>query len=330
MYAWLMPEIKGDLAKDCKTVVVIPAFKVTKHIDKVVRSVISEVSKVIVIDDACPEGSGKKLLNQLDNNQVEVIFHDENRGVGGAVKTGYKRALELEADIIIKLDGDGQMDPANILTLVEAIREEKVNYAKGNRFYEISSLEQMPRVRIAGNLILTLLTKLSSGYWRIFDPANGFTAIDGRTLKKLPLDKIDNRYFFESDMLFRLRLANAVVADVPMKAKYGDEISNVSLKKVFFEFPVKYARNFFKRVFYLYYLRDFNLASIQLPIGVILFFTSIFRGLQAWIHSNATGIPTSAGTVVFCAILFLSGLQLILSFLNFDIENYPKKPIKKG
>lgn len=298
--------------------VVIPAFKVSAHIVNVIKSIGPEVKKIIVVDDACPESSGKLLQAAIIDPRLEVIYHTSNKGVGGAVKTGYKRALELGHGVIVKIDGDGQMDPLRIFELTTPILSNLSDYTKGNRFFEIEAVQQMPKIRILGNLGLTFMTKFSTGLWHIFDPNNGFTAIRGTTLEKLNLGKIDDRYFFESDMLFRLNLAQARVSDVSISAIYGAEKSNMKIKRVLIEFPLKHLRNYMKRIAYTYYLRDFSLASIELPLGIALSGFGLILGGYSWIHGIATGIPTATGTLVLIAMSFLSGLQLILAFLSYD------------
>jgi hypothetical protein len=290
----------------------------------VVNSIGPEVSKIIVVDDACPESSGRLLQEALSDPRLEIIYHKSNKGVGGAVKTGYARALELEYQIIIKIDGDGQMDTSKITDLIEPILANQADYSKGNRFFEIDAVQQMPKIRIVGNLALTFMTKFSTGHWHIFDPNNGFTAIRGTTLKKLKLNKIDDGYFFESDMLFRLNLVQARVSDVPLPAIYGNEKSNLNVKRVLVEFPVKHIRNYLKRIAYTYYLRDFNLASIELPLGIALTGFGLTLGAYSWIHGIITKAPTATGTLVLIAMSFLAGLQLILAFLSYDTNNLSK------
>ena len=289
-----------------------------------VNSIGPEVSKIIVVDDACPESSGRLLQEALSDPRLEIIYHKSNKGVGGAVKTGYARALELEYQIIIKIDGDGQMDTSKITDLIEPILANQADYSKGNRFFEIDAVQQMPKIRIVGNLALTFMTKFSTGHWHIFDPNNGFTAIRGTTLKKLKLNKIDDGYFFESDMLFRLNLVQARVSDVPLPAIYGNEKSNLNVKRVLVEFPVKHIRNYLKRIAYTYYLRDFNLASIELPLGIALTGFGLTLGAYSWIHGIITKAPTATGTLVLIAMSFLAGLQLILAFLSYDTNNLSK------
>jgi len=314
-------KIKSKHSSIC---VVIPAYKVSKHIVKVVESIGPEVNKILVVDDACPESTGNVLLKVCNDPRLEVMYHTGNKGVGGAVKTGYKRALELGYEIVVKVDGDGQMDSLKIMDLVDPILTGESDYTKGNRFFEIESIQKMPKIRIVGNLALSFMTKFSTGLWHVFDPNNGFTAIRGSTLEKLNLEKIDDRYFFESDMLFRLNLNRARVIDVPLAAIYGDEQSNLKITRILFEFPIKHTRNYLKRIAFTYYLRDFQLASIELPLGLLLLGFGLVLGGYSWIHGVINGVPTNTPTLILIAMSFLSGLQLILAFLAYDTNNSNK------
>lgn len=308
-----------NLKRSDGLMVVIPCFKVSRQILTTINRIGSNVDRIIVVDDACPESTGKIVSEYCRDKRVVVISHQINLGVGGAVKTGYRYALAHHANIIVKLDGDGQMDPESIDKLVLPIIQGRADYSKGNRFFSIEGLSQMPRLRLLGNLVLSFMTKFSSGYWKVFDPTNGFTAVDARTLLELPLDKVDNRYFFESDMLFRLGLIGARVKDVPIKAIYNDEKSNLKITRVIFEFPAKHFRNFTKRVIYSYYLRDLNLASIELPLGLLLVFCGSFIGLSNFINNYSNGAATPPGTLTLFSVLILMGIQLILAFFNHDI-----------
>jgi dolichol-phosphate mannosyltransferase len=301
--------------------VVIPSYKVRSQILDVVESIGPEVQKIIVVDDACPEKSGDLVKLSTKDPRVEVIFHATNLGVGGAVKTGYRRAIEIESDIIVKIDGDGQMDTSEIHKLINPIRNGHADYTKGNRFFDVEGVRAMPKIRIFGNLGLSFLTKLSTGYWRVFDPNNGFTAVSKSKLKFIPLEKVDNGYFFESDMLFRLKLTDAKVIDIPMPAHYGNEKSSLRISRVLIEFPFKHSRNFLKRIAYTYYLRDFNLASIELPLGLILSGFGLLLGAYNWVHGIVTNTATQTGTLILIAMSFLSGLQLILAFLSYDSKD---------
>jgi len=286
-----------------------------------------EVIRIYVIDDFCPEKSGSFVEENCKDERIVVIRHPENQGVGGAVMTGYCAAIADGMDVIVKIDGDGQMDPGLILDFVAPIATGEADYTKGNRFFDLEKVRSMPKMRFFGNAVLSFFCKLSSGYWNLFDPTNGYTAIHKNVARHLPFDKISRRYFFETDMLFRLNTLRAVVIDVPMAAKYGNEVSNLKISKVVGEFFVKHLRNFFKRIFYNFYLRDMSLASIELPLGILLIGFGFIHGTYHWIHSLQTGVPTPAGTVMLSAMPALMGLQLFLAFLSYDIASVPQRPI---
>ncbi|MCM0605457.1 MAG: glycosyltransferase family 2 protein [Xanthomonadaceae bacterium] len=309
--------------------IVIPSYKVQKTILKVLSAVGRDVSLIIVVDDACPEGSGKIVQSQCRDPRVKVLFHHENQGVGGAVCTGYQAALEEKMDIIVKLDSDGQMDPCFIGTLIKPIVEGRADYTKGNRFFKLSSLRSMPFIRLFGNSVLSFVAKLTSGYWNVMDPTNGFTAVYSTVLKQIDLTKLDRRYFFESDMLFRLGTIRAVVADVPMDALYGDEESHLSVIRVLFEFPLKYFSRSLKRFFYSYVLRDFNLGSIQFFLGMTLcLFGGVF-GVWRYYLSVHTGVPATSGQVMIAGLPVILGFQSLWAALQFDVTNLPKQPLQR-
>lgn len=315
---------------DGRIAVVIPAYRVTEHVVELISLIGPDISKIYVIDDACPDGSGQLVETQVTDPRVNVIYHKQNQGVGGAVMTGYCAAIADRAEVIVKLDGDGQMDPELISHFVEPILSSEADYTKGNRFYDLEEIRAMPSARLFGNAVLSLMTKLSSGYWNLFDPTNGYTAIHANVAKHLPFKKISHRYFFETDMLFRLNTLRAVVVDVPMDAKYGMEVSNLKISKIVGEFLFKHARNFVKRVFYNYYLRDLSIASIELPVGLLLLLFGVIYGCYHWLESAQLGLQTPAGTVMLAAMPVLMGLQFILAFIGYDINSVPTRPIHRN
>ncbi|WP_273828214.1 MULTISPECIES: glycosyltransferase family 2 protein [Pseudomonas] len=310
-----------------KIAVVIPCYKVKKHILNVIDEMIQEVDKIYVVDDCCPEASGDFVESNCTDQRVTVVRCVENQGVGGAVMTGYNAAILENMDIIVKVDGDGQMDPSLIPAFVAPIINGEADYTKGNRFFDLEEIRQMPKVRLFGNAVLSFMTKLSSGYWDLFDPTNGFTAIHRDVAKHLPMKKISRRYFFETDILFRLNTLRAVVVDIPMDAKYADEVSNLKISKIIGEFFLKHMRNMGKRIFYNYYLRDMSLASLELPIGLIMIILGSLFGISHWISSFQSGIATSAGTVMLSALPVILGTQLILAFIGHDIQSIPRRPL---
>lgn len=312
-----------------KLAVVIPCYKVTDHILSVIAKIGNEVHSIYVVDDKCPDNSGNLVQAECQDPRVKVLRHEVNQGVGGAVMSDYIAAMEDGADIIIKIDGDGQMDPSLISRFTTPIIESWADYTKGNRFYNLTHIRRMPGIRLFGNAALSLLAKLSTGYWNLFDPTNGYTAINARLIRHLQLDKISKRYFFETDMLFRLNILKAVVVDVPMDAHYGEEKSNLKISKILGEFMSKHIRNFSKRIFYNYFLRDMSAASFELVFGIFLLLFSITYGSVEWIHSIRTGHSAPLGSIMLAVVPFLTGLQFTIAFINHDVASVPNRPISR-
>jgi dolichol-phosphate mannosyltransferase len=323
-----MISTKDEKFSTARIAVVIPCYRVTKHILAVLSEIGEEVDRVYVVDDCCPDKSGDYVKNHCADHRVVVLHNVVNLGVGGAVLAGYRAALKDGMDIVVKVDGDGQMDPSLIPAFVAPIVSGAADYTKGNRFFSLDKIRTMPALRIFGNATLSFLTKLSSGYWDLFDPTNGFTAIHRDVALHLPFDKISNRYFFETDMLFRLNSLRAVVFDIPMDAKYGDEKSNLKIRRIVFDFTIKHLRNFAMRIFYQYYLRDMSLASFELPIGLSLFVFGSLFGAVNWVQGIQSGTATLPGTIMVSALPVILGTQLLLAFLGHDISSSPKRPFQ--
>jgi dolichol-phosphate mannosyltransferase len=312
-----------------KVAVVIPCYQVKSQILGVISQIGSEVDLIYVIDDCCPEKTGEYVKNVCQDPRVRVLFHAQNKGVGGAVISGYREALIDHATIIIKLDGDGQMEPALIPQFIKPIKKGMADYVKGNRFFDLSFLVSMPKTRLIGNAILSFVNKIASGYWDIMDPTNGYTAIHAGILKMIPLHKLEQRYFFESDMLFRLNIVRAVVYDLPMPATYGNEVSNLNIRRVILTFPGKYINRIIKRIFYNYFLRDFNIGSVELITAILLITAGTIFGVYHWYLSISRGIVATSGTVMLASLPIILGFQSLLAAINYDVTNIPKTPIHK-
>ena len=309
--------------------VVIPAYRVKAHILGVIERIGPIADAIYVVDDHCPEGSGAHVRAHARDARVRVIEHAANQGVGGATITGYKAALADGLDLVVKLDGDGQMDPAYMPGLLAPLSRGLADYAKGNRFHAPQFLRAMPGVRLVGNSALSFINKAVSGYWHVMDPTNGYTAIHRCALEALPLDRLERRYFFECDMLFRLALARAVVRDVPLPASYGDETSSLQVSRTLLEFPPKYVSRFFKRLVYMYFVRDFNLGSIWWITSVVCFaFSAAFGGYHWW-KSSQLGQPATAGTVMVAAMPLILGFQAFIGALGIDVANVPTRPLSE-
>ncbi len=309
--------------------VVIPCYKVAQFLSAVLASIGQEVADIYCVIDGCPEGSGRVAAEAAKRDpRIRVVEHATNGGVGQAFITGCQMALSHGASIVVKLDGDGQMDANDIPRLIEPLQNGQADYSKGNRFFQLEDLQAMPILRMFGNAGLSFLSKLSTGYWNLFDPTNGFIAIHSSAASRLPWNKIHKRYFFESDLLFRLYALRAVVVDIPMKSRYGLEKSNLSITAAIVQFPVFHLLNFMKRIFYGYFLREFNIASLNLVLSIgLIGFGSCF-GLMNWVRGYELNQLASAGTVMFAALPIILGWQALLAFFAFDVGNVPKSPLR--
>jgi dolichol-phosphate mannosyltransferase len=304
--------------------VVVPCYKVREQVLGVLAGIGPEVSRIYVVDDACPQKTGLLVEEECRDPRVEVLRHETNRGVGAAVVTGYRRALEDGAEVMVKLDGDGQMDPSLVPRFVRPILEGEADYTKGNRFFNVEDVRQMPGLRFWGNAALSFLSKLASGYWDVFDPNNGFTAIHAKVAALLPLERLSERYFFESDVLFRLNTLRAVVSELPISARYGDEESSLQPLRVAPEFLGKHLANFGKRLFYNYFLRSFSIASVNLVLGALLVLMGAGWGGYTWLSLGREGVFASTGQVMLASLPIIVGVQMVLAFLGYDMANLPR------
>ena len=312
-----------------RVAVVVPCYKVRAHVLDVIAAIGPEVTRIFAVDDCCPEKSGDFIEEEADDPRLRVLRHAQNKGVGGAVVTGYRAAIAEGMDVVVKVDGDGQMNPALLPRFLEPIAAGEADYVKGNRFFSASAVRAMPGMRLFGNAMLSFMTKLSSGYWSIFDPTNGYTAVHCRALASLDLDTLSERYFFETDMLIRLGEARAVVSDLPMRAVYGDEVSGLKISRILGEFLRKHLKATIRRIVYQYFLRDFSLASLNLVTGLFLLTFGILFGAVEWIVSIRTGIPATAGTVMLSVMPIIAGLQMLLFFFSSDIAAEPRRPLHR-
>ena len=310
-----------------KIAVAIPCYRVRKHVLEVIQRIPDSVYRIYAVDDACPDASGKYIEETCTDSRVTVLYNSSNQGVGGAVITAYRQAILDGMDIVVKIDGDGQMNPQLLPNFLRPILEGRCDYTKGNRFFRLESLKDMPKTRLLGNAALSFISKASCGYWNIMDPTNGYTAIHCSVLRELPLDKIATRYFFETDMLFRLNTLRAVVRDIPMDSVYADEESNLKVTSALPEFLKKNLSRMFRRYGYSYWLRDFNIASIYSVLGVLLVGTGSVFGLAHWLQSTQSGQYTSSGTVMLAALPIIIGVQFLIAFLQYDMSRIPSEPI---
>jgi glycosyltransferase involved in cell wall biosynthesis len=299
--------------------VVVPAFNEAKHILKVIGGVPNFVDHIIVVND-CSRDRTAEVVRKINNDRVTLINHKSNQGVGGAIISGHKKALELKSDINIIMAGDNQMDPKYLPDLLDKLIDENYDYVKGNRFYSTKTISNMPKMRVFGNIMLSFLNKISSGYWSVFDPQNGYTAIKTKTLRKIDLDKIAQGYFFENSILIELNIIGAKVADVSIPARYKDENSKLKIFKIIVPFIFCLSRGFHRRIFYKYFLRGVHPIIVFLLSGAILAFWGMVFGLIKWHESSAAGVAASTGTVMLAVMPLLMGFQLLLWAVVMDIQ----------
>jgi glycosyltransferase involved in cell wall biosynthesis len=309
--------------KDAVVHVVVPAYNEESFLPGLIAGIPAFVDAVVVVDDSSSDRTAEVARAQADP-RVHVLSTPRNLGVGGSVRLGYAHALANGADVIVKMDGDGQMSPAHLPALLDAVLERGADYAKGNRFIHGERIQQMPANRIIGNIVLTFLTKLASGYWHIFDPQNGFTAVRASVLRTLPLERLHERFFFENDMLVQLNIQNRRVLDVPMPAVYGDERSDIRLPTVIATFPALLLRRFAERVFAKYIVRDFSPIGLFLLIGIPSFVWGVGYGVYQWIYHRMTETATPTGTLMLILVAIVLGFQLILQAIVLDIAATPR------
>jgi len=301
-----------------KTVIVIPSYNVEKEIRKTIETLPDFVDYIIAVDD-CSKDQTANVISKIMDKRLFLIKNKINLGVGGATVAGLVKGLELGGDIFVKFDGDGQMDPNKMKDLISPLFA-GFDYAKGNRFLNSPELKKMPLIRLLGNFALTFLTKISSGYWKIFDPQNGYLAITKESLECLPLERIYKRYFFENDMLINLNIIGAKVKDVEMAAIYGDEKSNLKISKILSSFPWLLFNRFFVRIYKKYLLRDFSVIGVFYLWGIFLMFFGTLFGSYHWILSVNSGVPSTTGTVMIAVLPIILGFQLFIEGIVLEVN----------
>jgi dolichol-phosphate mannosyltransferase len=312
-----------------RVAVVVPAYRVASHIAEVIGGIPDYVSHIIVVDDASADETAD-MVRSVHDSRVVLVQHQHNQGVGGAVLTGYLEALRLGADAVVKIDGDGQMDPRYMRKLLGPVLSGKADYAKGNRFVHIRELRQMPLVRRIGNMGLSFMAKAASGYWDVFDPTNGYTAVHTRTLELMDLAALDRRWFFETSMLLELGLVRAVVKDVYMPAKYAAEQSSLSELHALLHFPFRLSRALLKRFWIQYFVKEFSPVALFLMVGLVSFGFGIVWGVYHWLEAFVTHTEAPTGTVMLAVLPTILGVQFLLQALVLDIQNAPKQPLSHG
>jgi len=307
------------MLEDRRVAVVVPAHDEEKLIETTLAGIPAFVDRIYVVDDGSRDATAER-ARAAGDPRVEVIVHDRNRGVGAAIVTGYRRALAESIDIVCVMAADNQMDPADLAMLAGAVARGEVDYAKANRLVTGEAWDLIPRTRYLGNAVLSLLTKVASGYWHVADSQSGYTAIARRTLEALDLDRVYTGYGFPNDLLVHLNVWNARVRDFPSRPVYGvGERSGIRYHKVVPRISWLLVKGFFWRLREKYVIRDFHPLVFFYAFG----FLSTLAGLALGaieIGYRIAGYQVSVGTVVLIALLLISGSQFTLFAMWFDME----------
>jgi len=308
-------------------VAVMPAYRSAAQIGAVLAAIPGDVFRIVIVDDASPDDLARA-VSAVGDPRIVLLRQSVNRGVGASTCVGFAAAIELGADIVVKIDSDGQMDPARITDLVAPILRGEADFAKGNRFHDLRFIRAMPLVRRLGNLGLSFLVKAASGYWSVFDPCNGFLALRVTQLQSMRLEMLAERYFFEISLLCEAYSVRAVLRDVPMPPRYADEQSSLSPAKSLVEFLPRLVARFARRLGYTYFLHDFNLVSVFLCAGTPLLSFGFGWSAYHWYRSYATGVVASSGTVIIGALTIILGFQLLLQAVVLDVQNEPGRQVR--
>jgi glycosyltransferase involved in cell wall biosynthesis len=299
--------------------VVVPAYNEEALVGSTVEGIPDFVDRIIVVDDGSKDETADRA--QKADSRVEVISHEKNQGVGSAIVTGYKRAIAIEADVTAVMAADGQMDPDDLEMLVRAVALGETDYAKANRLFTGQAWQLIPRTRYLGNAALSFLTKIASGYWHVADSQSGYTAVNLETLKLLDLDRVYRRYGFPNDFLVHLNVFNRRVRDYPSRPIYGvGERSGIRLRHVVPKISWLLLKGFFWRMGQKYVIRDFHPLILFYTLGGVLFGAGMALGI-AEVVLRILGNPITSATIVLVALLVISGLQLLLFAMWFDMES---------
>lgn len=310
--------------KNATIAAVVPAYNEEKMIARVIQTMPEFVDHIVIVDDCSPDGTSDA-VREIGDPRVTLIRHDVNQGVGGAIITAHRTAMGMGADINVVMAGDAQMDPDYLPVLLDKVTDGGFGFAKANRFYSPESFRGMPGYRIFGNVVLSFFTKLASGYWNLFDPQNGYTAIRTEVLQRVPLERVAKRYSFENDLLIHLNILQVPATDVPIPAVYGDEVSSIRLSKVVPELLNRLTVGYWSRIWYRYVLWSFSPIALLLFVGLLLFVVGV--GISIWVIFQVVGsVVATAATVMLAALPLMIGTQMLISALQLDIQATPSTP----
>jgi glycosyltransferase involved in cell wall biosynthesis len=300
--------------------VVVPAFNEGRLVGDTLRGVPDFVDRIIVVDDGSTDATAER-ARALGDPRVEVVVHDANRGVGAAISTGYARALDEGVDVACVMAGDNQMDPGELIALVLPVARGEVEYAKANRLVSGEAWRAIPHSRYLGNAVLSLLTKIASGYWHVADSQAGFTAISRSALARLDLGRVYPRYGFPNDLLVHLNVIDARVRDVPSRPIYGvGEESGIRIRSVVPRISWLLFKAFWWRLREKYVIRDFHPLVFFYVLGALMTAAGLVLGIVE-VVLRALGNEVTTPTIVLVALLLISGTQFTLFAMWFDMES---------
>jgi glycosyltransferase involved in cell wall biosynthesis len=303
-----------------RVAVVVPAFEEEQLVADTIRGIPDFVDVIVVVDDRSPDETVGR-ARATGDPRLEVIEHAENQGVGGAIATGYERCRELGVDVTCVMAADNQMDPDELPMLVAPVARGEVDYVKANRLVSGEAWQLIPRSRYLGNAILSLLTKIASGYWHVADSQAGYTALSLDALRRLDLARLYRRYGFPNDMLVHLNVQNARVRDVPSRPIYGiGERSGIRIRRVAPRIAWLLFKGFWWRMKEKYVIRDFHPLVFFYALGSLMTVIGFVLGLIVTISRLGWGNDITTATIVLVALLLVSGTQFTLFAMWFDQE----------
>ncbi len=300
---------------------VVPAYNEAKLIGTTIATMPDFVDIIVVVNDCSTDDTSQRARDVADP-RVVVLDHEHNTGVGGSILDGHARALELGADINVVMAGDAQMDPEYLPALLDPICLHGYEFTKANRFFSRTSYAGMPVVRVLGSVVLSFATKAASGYWNLFDPQNGYTAVHRNALRRLDFAVVSRGYEFENDLLIWLNIANARAKDVPVPARYGDEVSTMRLHKVAPAIAGLLIRGFWRRMLLKHVLASFSPIAVLFFSGLAMITFGLVVGV--WVLVQTLGPPVaSTGSVLLSVAPLLTGIHMLISAWTLDIQATP-------
>lgn len=310
--------------KNKKIAVSIPCYNEERFIRKTIIGLPKYIDTIYITDDFSKDKSKEIILTLAKKNKkINFVQNNKNTGNGYSVLRGLKQASKDNQDIVCIFAGDNQMDSKYLTLLLDECINNNVDLVKGNRFAHLNELKKMPKIRIVGNIIITLIAKIATGYWSMADPLNGYTALKIKTFKNIDSAQIALRYDYEASLLIQLSLVNAKIKDISIPAKYGEEKSDIKLIKDSFKILATFTKGFFKRLFIKYTLTSLNPIALFYFCGIFLSLFGSFFGLYVAINSIGPKSATTA-TVMLSVIPFIIGVQFILQAIILDIQAEPK------